>query len=397
MRPLSDIRSDIAATRGKMKAISDKAGGVLTHAEASAFNTFERELLGYEAEIDRYNSMMAAVAREIQGGDGKLAATASTQAAYASLGEFARTGDRAALGFHAAALTEAPDSAGVAVPHELADIIVSTQKKHDPLRTVARVVAVATTASKFRQPIFHGDLDAGWVGESDSRPVGSMDALAAVEFPDAEVFANIPISAWVDEDSKIGEFVVTEIVKQFSRTEGQAFVSGTGTKQPLGFLTSPQATTDDATRPLGTVQTIVAGTGGVTITADLLVELLYALKPAYRAASTWVMNSKTLAAVRKLKDSTGAFLWQPALMAGQPELLLGRPVVELENMPDVAAGAIPVAVGDWNEGYYILDRTQMILRDPFTAKPNVLFYARKRVSGAVVDSNAIKLLKLAAS
>ena len=133
------------------------------------------------------------------------------------------------------------------------------------------------------------------------------------------------------------------------------------------------------------------------ITPDSLTDLLYSLKPAYRANATWAMNSKTLATVRKLKDKQDGYLWQPALMAGQPELLLGRPIVELENMPDVVAGSIPVAVGDWLEGYRILDRNMVMIRDPFTVKGTILFYCEKRVSGNVVDSNAIKLLKISTS
>jgi HK97 family phage major capsid protein len=109
------------------------------------------------------------------------------------------------------------------------------------------------------------------------------------------------------------------------------------------------------------------------------------------------MNSATLAEVRKLRTSDGAFLWQPGLVDGQPDRLLGYPLIEAEAMPDVAAGAFPIAFGNFHAGYLIAERSATaILRDPFTNKPFVHFYATKRVGGQVLDSAAIKLLKVEA-
>ena len=344
-------------------------------------------------EIVRNESILERVAERVQGSATRGAV--DHVAAVKGLGRFARSGDPDDLGF-SNTLTTDPSSGGVVVPHELSDVIVSTQKKYSPLRNVARVVPVSTVATKYIQPIFNGSLDSGWVGETDARPGTAISALDSVEFPDAEVYANVPISAWLEEDSRIWEFIVTEIAKEFSRKEGTSFISGTGAKQPAGFLAAPKATTDDNARPLGTIQTVATGDAS-KITADSLIDLLYSLKTEYRANATWALNAATIAVVRKLKNSTGDYLWADSLTPAQLAMLLGYPVLECADMPDVAANATPIAIADWQEAYYILDRTQTLLRDPFTAKPNVLFYARKRVSGNVVDSNAIKLLKVSAT
>ena len=123
--------------------------------------------------------------------------------------------------------------------------------------------------------------------------------------------------------------------------------------------------------------------------------MIHTLKAGHRQGASWVMNSATLAEVRKLKTGDGAFLWQPGLVEGQPDRLLGYPVVEAEDMPDIAGGTTPIAFGNFRAGYLIAERTAtQILRDPFTNKPFVHFYATKRVGGQVLDSNAIKLVRI---
>ena len=132
-----------------------------------------------------------------------------------------------------------------------------------------------------------------------------------------------------------------------------------------------------------------------TIAELVLIELVHTMKAGHRQGASWVMNSATLAQIRKLKTADGAFLWQPGLVDGQPDRLLGYPVVEAEDMPDIAAGTYPIAFGNFRAGYLIAERNATtILRDPFTNKPFVHFYATRRVGGQVLDSDAIKLLKI---
>ncbi|MGB5837704.1 MAG: phage major capsid protein, partial [Albidovulum sp.] len=149
---------------------------------------------------------------------------------------------------------------------------------------------------------------------------------------------------------------------------------------------------------LGYVPTGAAGDFAPTNASDAIVDLVYALSSEYRANASFVMNSKSAGAVRKMKDADGRFLWSDGLAAGEPARLMGYPVLVAEDMPDIGNDAYAVAFGDFRAGYTVAERPEMrVLRDPFSAKPHVLFYASKRVGGDVSDFNAIKLLKFAVS
>ena len=176
-------------------------------------------------------------------------------------------------------------------------------------------------------------------------------------------------------------------------------MGGDGVDKPKGFLTHP-VTLDEtwAWGSLGYVATGAAGDFSSGTSADNIVDLVYALAARYRANASFVMNSKTAGAVRKMKDADGRFLWSDGLAAGEPARLMGYPVLLAEDVPDIAMGAYAVAFGDFGAGYTVAERPDLrILRDPFSAKPHVLFYATKRVGGDVSDFAAIKLLKFAVS
>ena len=194
----------------------------------------------------------------------------------------------------------------------------------------------------------------------------------------------------------VESWLAAEIGSEFAKAEGAAFVGGSGVNRPRGFLSYPTSSALDSVRAFGTLQhqsTGVSGAFGVDAGSQLI-DFVHALRPAYRQGASFVMNSKTLATIRKLKDNDGNFLWRPGLGEGQPQALLGYPVVEAEDMPDIAADALAVAFGNFRAGYVIAEAAATrILRDPFSNKPFVHFYATKRVGGAVVDSQAIKLLK----
>jgi HK97 family phage major capsid protein len=189
------------------------------------------------------------------------------------------------------------------------------------------------------------------------------------------------------------------IADKFARAEAAAFVSGDGVNKPTGFLDHPKvADASWAWGSLGYVATGTAGDFNATNPADAIVDLVYALDASYRANGTFVMNSKTAGAVRKMKDADGRFLWSDGMAAGEPARLMGYPVLIAEDMPDIGAGAYAIAFGDFRAGYTIAERPDLrVLRDPFSAKPHVLFYATKRVGGDVSDFAAIKLLRFAVS
>ena len=182
--------------------------------------------------------------------------------------------------------------------------------------------------------------------------------------------------------------------------EGTAFVSGDGTNKPKGFLayTTVANTFVGRGASSATWRPATAGDFPASNPSDVLIDLIYALKAGYRQNGVFVMNRKTQATVRKFKDSGGAYLWQPPAIAGGRASLMTFPVIEAEDMPDIAANSYSVAFGDFRRGYLIVDRQGVrVLRDPFSAKPYVLFYTTKRVGGGVQDFDAIKLLKFAAS
>ena len=290
-----------------------------------------------------------------------------------------------------------PADGGYAVPREIDAMIASAILEMSPIRSLAQVVQVGT--SGYRKLVSTGGTASGWVSEVAGRPETNAPKFAEVAPPSGELYANPAASQAMLDDAAfdLEGWLASEIAMEFGRAEGAAFVGGTGVNQPLGFLASPAVLTGDGARAFGTLQYVASGdAAGFDANPDSkLIDVIHTMKAGHRQGASWVMNSATLAVVRKLKTSDGALLWQPGLVEGQPDRLLGYPVVEAEDMPDVAAGAYPIAFGNFKAGYLIAERTATtILRDPFTNKPFVHFYATKRVGGRVLDSDAIKLLKI---
>lgn len=288
---------------------------------------------------------------------------------------------------------------GYAVPREIDAVIASELKKISPIRQIAQVVQVGSAG--YRKLMSIGGAPSGWVSETAARPETATPHFAEIAPPSGELYANPAASQAMLDDAgfDLEAWLAGEVAAEFARAEGEAFVKGTGVNRPLGFLASPASAANDAVRTFGTLQFIGSGsaTGFDANPESRLIDLVHTLKSGHRQGASWVMNSTTLAMVRKLKTPDGAFLWQPGLVEGQPDRLLGYPVVEAEDMPDVAANAVPIAFGNFRNGYLIAERSATtILRDPFTNKPFVHFYATRRVGGQVLDSSAIKLLRIQA-
>ena len=294
-----------------------------------------------------------------------------------------------------------PGDGGVTVPNEIDTVIDETLKNISPIRSIASIVQIGS--ANYRKLIAVGGVASGWAGETAARPTTATPTFIEIVPPMGELFANPTASQAMLDDAMfdVEAWLAGEIATEFARAESVAFVTGTGIGQPKGFLTVPVAATDDTTRAFGTLQYLASGVDGgfpATNPQDKIIDLVHALRPPYRQGAVFVMNSSTLARVRKMKDNTGAFIWQPALSAEQPATLLGYPVVDAEAMPDVATGSLAIAFGNFTAGYLITERnTTGILRDPFTNKPFVAFYAVRRVGGTVINSEAIKLLKFSAA
>ncbi len=312
-------------------------------------------------------------------------------------GAFVRSGAT----LEAKAMSGATDAAGgYAVPREIDAMIDATLKNASPIRVIANVVKVGTAG--YRKLVTSGGTPSGWAAETAGRPETATPVFNEIAPPMGELYANPAASQAMLDDAAfdVEEWLAGEIAAEFARAEGQAFVSGTGVGQPRGFLREQIAATGDGARAFGTLQYLPSGAAGDfgSEPESRLIDLVHSLRRPYRQGATWVMNAQTAARIRKFKTAEGAFLWAPGLIAGQPDTLLGYPVVEAEDMPDIAANMLSIAFGNFRAGYLIAERAEtQVLRDPYSNKPFVHFYATKRIGGAVTNSEAIKLMKFAAA
>jgi HK97 family phage major capsid protein len=289
---------------------------------------------------------------------------------------------------------------GYAVPEEIDATIDRLLTAVSPIRAIANVVKVGSAG--YRKLVTSGGTPSGWVSEVAGRPETDTPTFIEIAPPSGELYANPAASQAMLDDAAfdVEAWLASEIATEFARAEGQAFVGGSGVNQPKGFLAQPATAQGDGTRPFGTLQFVPSGAAGAFVPGapqDRLIDLVQALRPPYRQGAVFVMNSATASVIRKFKTADGAFLWQPGLVSGQPDTLLGYPLVEAEDMPDIAADSLSIAFGNFKAGYLIAERTEtQILRDPYTHKPFVHFYATKRVGGQVSNSEAIKLMKFTA-
>jgi HK97 family phage major capsid protein len=277
--------------------------------------------------------------------------------------------------------------------------IVGVLRSSASIRTIANVVNVE--ASAFDVLVDHTDIGAGWATEAGPQAETGTPQVDRISIPLHELSALPKASQRLLDDSAfdVEGWLAQRIADKFSRAEAAAFIAGDGNDKPTGFLHYPKVDNEIfAWGSLGYVPTGAAGDFSATDPADAVVDLVYSLGARYRANGTFVMNSKTAGAVRKMKDADGRFLWSDGLAAAEPARLMGYPVLIAEDMPDIAANAYAIAFGDFRAGYTVAERPDLrILRDPFSAKPHVLFYATKRIGGDVSDFAAIKLLKFAAA
>lgn len=288
---------------------------------------------------------------------------------------------------------------GYLADSQTADRIASVLHNAASIRAIANVVNVEATA--FDVLIDHSDLGYGWATETGAITETATPQIDRITIPLHELSALPKASQRLLDDSAfdVEGWLASRIADRFARAEGTAFISGDGVDKPKGFLTYPAVANDSwAWGNLGYVATGAAADFSATDPSDAIVDLVYSLGARYRANATFVMNSKTAGAVRKMKDADGRFLWLDGIAKGEPARLMGYPVLIAEDMPDIAADATAIAFGDFSAGYTVAERPDLrILRDPFSAKPHVLFYATKRIGGDVSDFAAIKLLKFAIS
>ncbi|MFD1623894.1 phage major capsid protein [Azospirillum griseum] len=278
-------------------------------------------------------------------------------------------------------------SAGYLAPAEFIAEVDKNIVLWSPVRQLATVRNTARGSVELPKRI--GRPTATWVEELEDRDdteTGSRYGKSAYEVKELTAYVDVAFSTLEDAAVDIFAELAADLAEEFGQAEGEAFVTGNGVKRPMGFMTDTSIPT-------------VASGDAAKITADSLIDAFHALPSPYRTNAVWAMNSTTLGAVRKLKTSTGEYLLSMTGLAGSPvTTILGRPVVELPDMPDITAGAIPLVFGDFAQGYRVFDRVGFsLLRDDLTqrTKGKCRFHARKRVAGGVRKSEALRKLRIA--
>lgn len=281
-----------------------------------------------------------------------------------------------------------PDG-GYLVTPTMSSRIVQAVFESSPMRPLSSVETISSDALELIDD--HDQAAAGWTSETGAVSETASPTIAKRNIPTHELYAQPKATQKLVDDAAIDveSWLASKIADIFARKESTAFVSGSGVGQPRGILTYENGTN------WGQIEQVNSGSSG-NVTADSLINLYYSLKDAYMKRASFLMHRTVVQAVRLLKEATtDQYLWQPGLAAGAPDTLMGVPVNMASDMPLAGAGTLSVAVGDFKAAYQIVDRQGIrILRDPFTEKPFVKFYATARVGGDVVNFDAIKLLKL---
>lgn len=396
---------------GMSKTGMSKAG--MDAPEASAGATVKAALAGLVQDLGQFQSemkskfqqqeerLMMLDRKSLSRARPELATAAEAEAPHQkAFAAYVRNGDAdglRGLDLEGKAIAVSGDG-GYLVDPKTSDQIRSVLYSTASLRGVSTVVNVEATS--YDVLIDTTEAGAGWATETDPTAETGTPTVERIVIPLHELSAMPKASQRLLDDSAfdIEGWLASRIAEKFARAEAQAFVLGDGDDKPTGFLTYDTAA--NGTQIWGEIGHVTTGQDGgfaAVAAADAIIDLVYALGAQYRANGTFVMNSKTAGMVRKLKDGDERFLWSDGLAAGEPARLLGYPVLIAEDMPDIASGSLSIAFGDFAAGYTIAERPDLrILRDPFSAKPHVLFYATKRVGGDVSDFEAIKVLKFSA-
>lgn len=274
--------------------------------------------------------------------------------------------------------------------------IVKKVFETSPMRQVASVQTIGTDALEGLNDL--DEADANWVGETATRSETDTPQLQKWRIPVHELYAKPKATQKFLDDSMVNieQWLADKVADKMMRKENAAFINGDGVGKPRGILTYGSGTSIP-----GTIERFDTGVNGGFATdgsgGDVIYNTLYGLKQAYRNAARWAMNRTTVAAVRKIKDADGEYLWQPGLAAGEPSTLAGYNIIEFEDMPDPATDSLSIAFADFSEAYQIVDRAGIrVLRDPYSAKPYIEFYTVKRVGGDVLNFEAIKLIEFTA-
>ena len=405
---MKETKTAVAETRAAMhemmaafEAFKAENDARLTAIEAGRHDPLrDATLARIDAALDsaqtKAERALAAVQRPARGGDESKSAAERTPRAEA-FGRYMRTGLETGLELKGVAEDLTTTGGGWIAPPEVEHSITLHIRHSSPMRDIC---AVQTVSSAIYRKVFSiQGAASGWAAETAPRLETLPPVLTNLDVPCFDLYAVPAASQQLLNDAlvDIEAWLALECEDAFALQETQAFINGTGVTQPKGLLTAPTAA-DSATLPWGTLGYIPSLAAGAISTLDPIMDLTYAPRVQFRPNARFILNKKTTAQLRKIKDTIGDYIWQPPTVAGGPATLVGYPITEVETMPDPAANSFSIAFGDFSKGYLIVDRAGInVLRDPYLSKPNVLFYTTKRVGGAVQISDAIKLMKFAVS
>jgi HK97 family phage major capsid protein len=381
---IEEIGRQVTAMREKQDALSAKVDPLDT-AQIAAMN----ESIGtMQSTLDGFAAQMAA-AKLGQGGGPKQPESPEYSAAFNA---HIRKNEVSA----AMSVGSNPDG-GYTAPVEWDRTIQGRLKLISPMRQYSTVETVGTAG--FVKLFNDRAVGSGWVGETASRPATSTPQLSPLTFGNGEIYAFPFVTQQLLDDSQIDieGWLSGEVATEFDRQEAIAFLSGNGVNKPQGLLNYITGGSAAAIHPWGDIKSLNSGTAAAVDKPDNIVKLVYSLPTQYQGNARFFANLNTHGTLRLLKDGQGNYLWQPSYQAGEPATLMGRPLVEMPDLPDIAAGSFSLLYGDMAETYLIMDRVGVrVIRDALTNKPFIGFYTTKRVGGGVKNPDAMKALKTSA-
>ncbi len=395
-------KSDALST--KVKSIIDDATKASSKAATERMDEIEKKVnrgkLGSGwGDDDKINKAVKAFARDAKARRGELKADfdpdkidlEEIKAYCGAFNIYVRKDDKGLQGAEQKAMSVGSDpDGGYMVTPTIGKIIKGVNFETSPMRQVANIETISSDAIEY--PRDDDQAAGGWVGEQEDRVETATPKAGMQRIPVHELYANPKVTQKLLEDNAwdVESWLGNKIGDIFGRTEATSFVVGNGVKKPRGFTTYASGTF--VAGGSGKIEQVAAATGGV-VAWDDLINIMTALKEFYLGGAIWMMQRQTVGKVMLLKDGEGRYIWQQNQQLGKPSILLGAEVRQATDMAPVGASALPIAFGNFKMGYTIVDRLGIsTLRDPFSAKPFVQFYTRKRVGGDVTNFEAIKLL-----
>ncbi len=394
-KDISEVAQELKSSFDEFKLKNDKRLDAI-EAEKGKYSeqvgTLNEKLSELDALKSALQDELAGLKRPNGGSESK--AVSDHKAAFAQFIRKGKDDGLAELEQKAMQTGSDPDG-GYAVPEELDRNIINALRDEVVMRQECNVVSVGSP--NFKRLVNQGGTNSGWVGETDPRPETKTSKLTPIDPVWGEIYGNPAATQTMLDDGffNVEQFIVSELTQEFAEQEESAFTHGNGQNKPKGLLAYGSDETADKDRAWGKLQHLLLKKP-TDISADEIMKLIYTLRKVYRSGAKFMMNNNMLFQVRTLKDAQNNYLWQPGLQLDQPSALLGYGIAENEQFADLAAGATPIAFGNFKRCYTILDRMGVrMLRDPYTNKPFIHFYTTKRVGSMLVDSNAVKLLKAA--